>query len=152
MITQKTGVWLVVAALMLLAQGCNFSYSVGGSEKISDSDAEKIAIKTLQTFNRAVQKGDFEEFHQNEVADSAKDELTTEKFNEAFAEFIDKQIDIRPKQGSKIKWSPDPEIKNKFLNLSGSYSAETGQTVRFKLQYVKDTGDWDLKYIDVKLS
>jgi hypothetical protein len=152
MLIRKTGPWLVLAAMMLVMQGCNFSFSSGGTEKISESDAEKIATKTLQTFNRALQKGDFEEFHQSEVADSAKNELTTEKFNQAFSGFIKNHVDIRPKEGSKMVFSPKPEIDGKFLNLNGSYPAETGQKVTFKLQYVKDTGDWDLKYIDVKLS
>ena len=147
----KNQFWIVLSAL-LIVQGCNFSFSSGNGEKISDSDAEKIAIKTLQGFNRAVQKGDFEEFHQNEIADSAKADLTTEKFNKAFAEFIDKHIDIRPKENSKIIWSPKPAIDGKFLNLSGHYDGASGQTINFKLQYIKDTGDWDLKYIDVKIS
>ena len=143
-----------VFAFALLAQGCNFNFSSGGggAGKITDGEAQAIVIKTLQNFNRAVQRGDFAEFHQTEVAESAKKELTPEKFNRAFAGFIANRVDIRPRRDAKLIWSPKPAISGNLLDLAGSYPAEIGKTVNFKLQYVKDTGDWDLKFININIS
>lgn len=149
---KSRSLFAVVFVFALLATGCNFNFSAGGADKISESEAEKIAIKTLQSFNRSLQKGDFEEFHQTEVADSAKSELTAEKFNTAFADFIKKRADIRPKEGADIKWLEKPEIDGQFLNLHGTYPAAVGGTLEFKLQYVKEAGDWGLKFINVKTS
>lgn len=141
-----------VFALALLAQGCNFNFSSGGAGRIPDGEAQAIVIKTLQNFNRAVQRGDFAEFHQTEIAESAKKELTPEKFNRAFAGFIASRADIRPTRDAKLKWSSKPTIDGRFLNLSGSYPAASGKIVNFKLQYVKETVDWDLKFIDIRIS
>lgn len=142
----------VFAFAVLLMQGCSFNFSAGGAEQITDSEAEAIAIKTLKSFSRAVEKGNFEQFDQTEVAPSFKNDLTTEKFNTAFAQFITDRIDIKLKDGAHINWSPKPAIDGKFLNLNGSYSAQSGKTVNFKLQYVKDTTDWNLKYIDIHIN
>ena len=136
----------VFAAFM---PGCNSSVSTGDSNKVAETGAEEVAVKTLLSFNQAVQKGDFKEFHQKEVADSAKAELTAEKLNAAFAEFITNKIDISPKDDATITWSP-PEIAAEFLNLSGSYPGANGKTIDFKLQYVKESRGWSLKSIDVK--
>ena len=141
-----------VFAFALLAQGCHFNFSSGGAGKITDDEAQAIVIKTLQNFNRALQRGDFAEFHQAEVAESAKKELTPEKFNRAFAGFIANRVDIRPRSDAKLNWSPKPAINGNLLDLGGSYPAANGKTVEFKLQYVKDTGDWNLKFINIRIS
>lgn len=149
---KKLRLFLAIFVCAFCAQACNFSFSTGGSNKISESEAETIAVKTLQSFNRAVLKGDFEEFHRNEVADSMKSELTTEKFNTAFAEYIEKQIDIRPEGKADINWLSKPEIDGKYLNLNGTYPSAGGKKIEFKFQYIKESGDWDLKFINIKTS
>lgn len=142
--------WAIVFALTIATQACSFNYSVGDPIKISDSEAETIATKTLQSFNRSIQRGDFGQFHDAEVAASYKNELTTEKFNQAFAAFIARHIDIRPAEGAKMSFSPSPAIDGQYLNLYGSYPAQIGKPVNFKLQYVRE-GDWKLKYIDINI-
>lgn len=141
-----------VLGSILLAQGCNFNFSSGGALRITDDEAQALLIKTLQSFQRSVNKGDFEEFHQTEVATSARNELTAKKFNAAFAEFIRNRVDIRPTRDARINWSPKPGIDGKHLNLSGNYPAESGKTINFKLQYLKDSVDWDVKFINIKIS
>ncbi len=140
-------VFIFVFALLL--QGCSFNFSVGN--KITDSEAETLATKTLQNFNRSLERGDFDAFHRDEIAASVTNNLTTEKLNTTFAPFIKQKIDIRPKEGAKINLSP-PSIDGQYLNLSGGYPAHTGKNVGFKLQYIKEANDWRLKYIDVNVS
>ncbi len=144
--------FVVIFIFGAFALGCkNFNFSVG-NQPVTESEAEAIAFKTLQKFNRALQRGDFREFQQTEVADAAKAEMTVEAFNTAFAGFVRRRIDITPQTGAKINWSPKPETNNGVLKLNGSYPAANGRTVNFKLEYIKEAGDWGLKFIDFDIS
>ena len=148
---KKYRLFVIAFTLAALAQGCNFNCSVGTPTKISETEAETLATKTLQNFNRSVMRGDFAEFHQTEVAQSVKNDFTIETINQAFAQFVTRRVDIRPRDGAKMSWSPSPAIDGQFLNLNGSYPAQTGKTVNFKLQYVRESNDWKLRYIDIKI-
>lgn len=149
---RKYRLFVIAFVLAAAAQGCNLNCSVGEPMKISDSEAETIATKTLQSFNRSLLRGDFEDFHQTEVASRLKGELTTEKINQAFASFVARRLDIRPRDGAKINWSQPPAVDGEFLNLNGNYPAQSGQIINFKLQYVKDAGDWKIKAMDFNVS
>ena len=149
--------WVVIFVFAAFMPGCSSSSSTGDSgvptgdsNKVAATGAEEVAVKTLLSFSQAVQKGDFQEFHQAQVADSAKNELTTEKLNETFAEFIKNKTDISPKENANITYSPQPEINDNSLNLSGSYPGASGKMIEFKMQYVKNTGNWGLTTIDIK--
>lgn len=142
-------VFFVFGAIWLGCTNSNFSV---GTPPVSDSEAETIATKTLQSFNRAVQKGDFQEFQQTEVAGSEKANLTTEKFNQTFAGFVRNRIDITPKSGANITWLPKQKMDGQYLNIYGNYPAASGKNVAFTLQYVRDGDKWGLKYIDINVS
>lgn len=141
-------VFFVFGAFSLGCNNCNFSI---GNPPVSESEAETIAFKTLQNFNRAVQKGNFQEFQQTEIADRAKADLTVEKTNAAFDSFVRKRLDITPQNGAKINWSPKPETSNGVLKLNGSYPGTNGRTVNFQLEYIKEAGDWGLTSIDIDI-
>ena len=138
-------VFFIFGAFALGCNNCNFSI---GNPPVSELEAETIAFKTLQNFNRALQRGDFREFQQTEVADAAKAEMTVEAFDRAFTSFVRRRVNITPKAGAKINWSPKPETVNGFLKLNGNYPATDGRTVNFQMEYIKEAGDWGLKAID----
>ncbi len=149
----------VIFAFAAFMQGCSSETATsdsgvptGDSNKVAATGAEEVAVKTLLSFSQAVQKGDFQDFQQAQVAGSAKSELTTEKLNQTFAEFITNKTDISPKENAIIKYEPKPEMNDNSLNISGSYPGASGKTIEFKMQYVKDSGNWGLTAIEVKTS
>lgn len=161
----------VVFVFSALIQGCSSESSSGNSAAPANTssstttsddstttsapaatDAEMTAVKTLLSFSQAIKKGDFQEFHQTQVAESAKNELTVTKLNETFAQFITDKTDISPKVESKINWSSQPEVTDNSMNLNGNYSGSSGKTVEFKFQYVKEKNSWGIKAIEIKTS
>lgn len=140
----------VIFVVIAFMQGCSSSIPTGDSSV--PTGAEEVAVKTLLSFSQAIQKGDFQEFYQAQVADNAKNELTAEKLNQTFAEFIKNKTDISPKENAVIKYSPEPEISDNSLKLSGSYPGANDKTIEFKMEYVKSTGNWGLTAIDIKAS
>ena len=149
----------IIFVVIAFMQGCSSSVPTGDSSvpttdsnKVAATGAEEVAVKTLLSFSQAIQKGDFQEFYQAQVADKAKNELTAEKLNQTFAEFLKNKTDISPKENAIIKYSPEPEISDNSLKLSGSYPGANDKTIEFKMEYVKSTGNWGLTAIDIKAS
>lgn len=153
--------FIIVFVFATFIQGCSSGNTstttdpgvpTGDSNVVAATGAEEVAVKTLLSFSQAIQKGDFQDFQQSQVAESAKNELTAAKLNETFAEFIKDKTNISPKENAVITYSPKPEMTDNSLNISGSYPGASGKTIEFKMQYVKNTGNWGLTAIDVKTS
>lgn len=124
-----------------------------GGETVSESEAERLAGSSLQSFNEAIQEGDFETFVNENIATKAQEQITPEKMKSAFAQFIEKKIDLTPKSGSKPTFSPKPAVDGSgLLNLSGSYPTAQGTNANFDMKYMKDAGDWKLVSINVRTS
>ena len=100
-------------------------------------------------FNKAVQDKSFADFHK-ECATQFREEVSVEKFNEAFKEFMDKGVDISaiekvdPVFDAPAKVDPDG-----VLALNGSYPGKP--VVAFQLKYVFEDDMWKLIAINVNL-
>lgn len=130
----------------------------GGSmsnDSSSDSDASSgdvpssdelnaLVGETMESFNSAIQSGDFTDFHTN-ISTAWQEQITADKLKETFAPFIKQKIDLTPKAGTSPTYSPKPEIdENGMLKVDGSYPTAKGKNPQFKLTYTKEGSDWKL--------
>jgi hypothetical protein len=117
----------------------------------SEREMERLVKRTLLDFNDAVQKGDFTDFH-SKISDVWKKTSTPEKFNQGFAEFIQKDIDISTIEGKVATFDPKPNVKRKsgykVLEAKGKYDTSP-LPVRFENEYIQEGGDWKLISIRV---
>ncbi|MFV0388305.1 MAG: hypothetical protein ACK5NT_06095 [Pyrinomonadaceae bacterium] len=118
----------------------------------SDERATEIATKTLLAFNSAVKSGDFTNFYNEQVSSFWKKQTTPQTFNEGFAEFITKNVDIGSIEGKEPTFSPPPKIVTrngvKVLMLYGKYKTFP-RPVNFQLEYIFDGDAWKLITIKV---
>lgn len=119
----------------------------------SDDEAQEMAKATLLEFNKAIQKEDFTDFYDT-ISRIWKKEITPQKFNEVFAEFIEKKVDISNISSEDADFSPDPEVKKEqgydMLTLSGEYDTLPSKT-KFELKYIPQGKEWKLSRIRVVL-
>lgn len=119
----------------------------------SDEEAQEMAKATLLEFNKAIEQEDFTDFHDS-ISKTWQKEITPQKFNEAFAEFIEKKIDISDIGSEDARFSPSPEVKKEqgfdMLTLEGEYP--TSPKTTFSLKYIPEGKEWKLSRIRVVLA
>lgn len=119
----------------------------------SDDEAQEMAKATLLEFNRAIQKEDFTDFYDT-ISKTWKKEITPQKFNEAFAEFIEKKVDISDISAKDADFSPSPSVAKEqgydMLTLAGEYDTSPSKK-KFELKYIPQGKDWKLSRIRVIL-
>ena len=103
-----------------------------------------MSIDTLKSFNEAVLSGSFDNFYKN-ISPTWKKQITPGKFEEIFATAISKKIDITPKSGETISYSPKPFVnKDGLLEITGNYESAKAGKINFNLKYLKEGSDWKL--------
>jgi hypothetical protein len=116
----------------------------------SDEELQEIVKKTLLDFNKAVEKGDFEDFHTT-ISKSWQKQTTPETFNSSFSQFISQKINVGSISSKDATFSPDPAIDKsrgvKELNVEGKY--DTSPLVKFELKYIPEGKEWKLFGISV---
>ena len=117
--------------------------SSGSGDVPPTDEIDDLSGVAVKDFNDAVKKGSFDEFY-GTISDGWKKQITADKFDEIFADFIKKKVDLTPKEGARPTYSPAPFINSDgLLEVDGSYPAKVG-TVQFKLKYIKEGADWKL--------
>jgi hypothetical protein len=119
----------------------------------SDDEAQEMVKTTLLDFNKGIQKEDFTDFYDT-ISRTWKKEITPQKFNEAFAEFIEKKIDLSDISSEEADFSPSPSVAKEqgfdMLTLAGEYETSPTKT-KFELKYIPQGKDWKLSRIRVIL-
>lgn len=118
----------------------------------SDSDLQSLTKTTLLDFNDAIQKGDFDDFHEK-ISETWQKEISPERFNQTFKSFIDNNVDISEIESIEADFSPTPRITKSrgedLLKLDGSYDTNPEPT-KFELEYVPEYGEWKLTRIRIR--
>ena len=116
-----------------------------------DEELQQMAKRDLLAFNDAVQDGDFTEFH-SKISKLWQKQTTPERFNQAFAQFIEKKIDISEISSETATFSPEPSIETeasiKKLIVEGRYPTYA-PPVKFVLKYIPEGKEWKLFGIEV---
>jgi hypothetical protein len=124
----------------------------------SNSDLESMTGEVMTEFANAVETEDFDGFRNTVGSPQFKDQFSNDFLKDRFKVFIEKKEafkvvfdgieDMKPTFNS----APVLSEKGKFklMDTSGSYATKPVTT--FKMQFVKDTGDWKILGIDVHTS
>ena len=119
----------------------------------ANDEAQEMTKATLLEFNKAVQQEDFTDFHDS-ISKAWQGQITPQKFNEAFAFFIENKIDISDISSLDADFSPSPEVKKEqgvdMLILEGEY--DTKKTTKFLLKYIPEGKEWKLISIRVNFA
>lgn len=144
---KEGGTWKVSGVTSPVA-GVGAAQPAGGPLP-SDAELQKLARTSLLDFNRSVQSGDFKAFY-GTLADRWKRETTPQKLEEAFADFVEKKIDLAPIAKEKAAFTGEPAVgANGNLVLEGYYPTKPLK-VTFTLKYTYEGQAWKLIGISVK--
>ena len=113
----------------------------------SEKELKKLALDSLLAFNDAIKQDDFTEFRE-QIATLWQKQVTAEQLKSAFAEFIEKKLDISGIKDLQPTLDPAQINSDDLLLLNGFYPT-TPVKVRFKLKYIQEEGDWKLVSINV---
>ncbi|MBM3890940.1 MAG: hypothetical protein FJ388_17655 [Verrucomicrobia bacterium] len=115
-----------------------------------EDELRKLADKTLLDFNAAIQAKSFAKFYET-ISALWKSQITAEKFQSVFQEFIIKQINLSAIEGVAPVYDEPPSINSDgVLVLSGYYPAKTLR-VTFRLKFVYEHPEWRLFGINVSV-
>jgi hypothetical protein len=116
----------------------------------TDEKLKEMASESLMAFNKAVQDKSFAAFRE-ECSAQYREQISVEKLNEAFKEFMEKGVDISGIEKVDPAFDPTPKVDSDgVLVLSGSYPGKP--TVTFKLKYVFEDDAWKIFGINVDVS
>lgn len=109
----------------------------------------QLVATTLAAFAESVNANDFTSLHA--LGSSAfQEQLSPEKLQEAFAGFVEQEVDLTVLDGMTPAMDDSSGIDgNGVLRLKGGYATEPSRT-SFELQYVEEDGEWRL--IDIKVN
>ncbi len=149
------GVFAVGLAFNLSA--CDFKFGVGNTASMPpDAELQSLVKKTTSDFADAIEKRDFTTFH-SAVSSDLQKEVSADKFNTAFAAFIEKKEILVPllKQASKMaaSFSPAPVLRTEngtpVVDMNGTFPTEPA--ISFQLTYEHETsGQWKVLKLNYK--
>src|SRR5688572_9634988 len=137
---------LLVLSLLLLP----FVLQAQTSKLPPEKELRALVFDSLFAFNKAVQKKDFAEFHEQRLSPQFRKQFPLAKFTAAFQVFIDKGYDISNIANSEAVIDVPPAIDNEgLLVLKGHYPTRPNK-VTFKLTYINESSAWKLLGINVQ--
>ena len=137
---------LLVLSLLLLP----FVLQAQTSKLPPEKELRALVFDSLFAFNKAVQKKDFAEFHEQRLSPQFRKQFPLAKFTAAFQVFIDKGYDISNIAKSEAVFDVPPAIDSEgLLVLKGHYPTRPNK-VTFKLTYVNESSAWKLLGINVQ--
>ncbi|HSH38709.1 MAG TPA: hypothetical protein VK993_07980 [Chthoniobacterales bacterium] len=117
----------------------------------TDGEARALVLESLLAFNRAVQAKNFTAFHK-QIADIWRKQITPQELQEAFATFVDQEVDISQIADLQPMFDPAPGFdEDGLLLLKGDYPTR-GNNVQFKLRYIQESDAWRLVNIAVNVT
>ncbi len=146
-LVKESGSWKVI---FLSAPRAGVTTEQAGKTLPSDDAAKRLALDSLLAFNQAVHNRDFSSFHQK-ISRLWQEQITPQKLNEVFADFIQKQIDISSiKEVDPILTEAPTIDSDGILVLEGYYPTHPSK-VHFRLKYIYEHPAWKLLGIKVNV-
>ncbi len=157
---QKDAKITFLCALLILSivgLACNFNLGGEKAELPSDSELQSLVKQTTSDFANALEKEDFTDFLKSSSTELQAG-YTPEKMKEGFKVFVDKKNLVLPilKDSAKEvpQFSPKPALREEkgftLLNANGEFPT-TPNAVKFKYEYVRRDGKWQLLKIEINL-
>jgi hypothetical protein len=116
-----------------------------------DEKSKALVLETLLAFNQAVAEKSFAGFYE-QISRTWQEQIDSEKLQEIFADFIDKQIDISSIKDVEPILTEPPQIdSNGILVLQGYYPTHPVK-VNFRLKYLYEHPAWKLLGIKVNVN
>ena len=144
---KENGVWKVI---YLSAPRSGVATEQPGKPMPTDEESKTLALETLLAFNRAVAAKSFAGFHR-QISRAWQEQISSEKLQEIFADFVDKKIDISSiKEVEPILTEPPQIDSNGIFILEGYYPRHPAK-VRFRLKYLYEHPAWKLFGIQVNV-
>ena len=122
------------------------------AEVPDEEDVKALTDSSLTSFGRALKKRDFSKFYE-EIAAVWQKQTSPEKLEEAFKQFLDKNIDLPSvvKEMEPIFNHPAALNDDDVLVIKGYYPTKPNRVI-FQLKYLEEDDDWKLVGIDVNLA
>lgn len=118
--------------------------TVETAEIPSEDELRPLVYNSLVNFNQAIQSGDFTEFHKT-ISEKWQSQTSVATFNEAFASSIKNKNNYTPKSEESLDFTTPPLIEDKeYLAVTVRYITVKGMTPRFRLDYLRENGEWKL--------
>jgi hypothetical protein len=114
------------------------------------AEQERLVDGSIQALAQAINSADFSGFHAS-VARLWQAQTTAAELRQAFASFVDQQIDLTVLSGMEPVFSAEPSLDaDGVLHLVGYYPSQPAVT-HFELDYVYEHPDWKLLGAGVEL-
>jgi hypothetical protein len=122
------------------------------AEVPEEKELKKMTESSLVSFGRAVKAKDFSEFYED-VAKVWQKQTTAKKLQDAFKDFLDKNIDLPSvvKEMKPVFNHPAAIDSDGVLLVQGYYPTKPNRVI-FKLKYLDEEGDWKLVGVNVNLA
>jgi hypothetical protein len=147
-LVKENGGWKVI---YLSAPRSGVTAEQSGKPLPPDEKSKALVLETLLAFNQAVAEKSFAGFHE-QISRTWQEQIDSEKLQEIFADFIDKQIDISSIKSIEPILTEPPRIDSDgILVLQGYYPTRPGK-VNFSLKYLYEHPAWKLFGIKVNVS
>jgi hypothetical protein len=138
--------------MILVSLALGLTLAARAAEVPDEEDVKSMTETSLTSFGRAVKKKDFSKFYE-ELAGVWQKQTSPEKLEEAFKDFLDKNIDLVSvvKEKEPVFNHPAAIGDDDVLVIKGYYPT-TPNRVIFQLKYLEEEGDWKLVGINVNLA
>lgn len=149
-LVRESGQWRVLSVKKADAGLTTETGSATSRSVPDDAACEAMTRATVTAFAEAVTTEDFAGFYAGSSA-LWQSQTSPAELRQAFASFVDQQIDLRFLADETPVFSRAPSIDEQgALQLAGYYATERGQ-VQFELSYVYEHPEWKLIGIHVNL-
>ena len=118
----------------------------------ANGELQSLVKDTMADFDQSIKADDFSILRDN-ASTFFKSQFSLAKTQDTFKEFVTQKVDLSDTQSATPIISPAPFIEKqpagKVLHINGSYP--TTPTVSFQLEYFKESGEYKLLSIRVKV-
>lgn len=119
-------------------------------EAPSESEMRPLVIETLKTFDQAIQKKDFTDFYPT-ISETWQSQTTAAELTKVFSQLYSQKTDFIPKDEASLNFSSKPAFESEnTVKMEVNYPNAAGLNIRFRVRYIKESGDW--KLIGIRLN
>jgi len=156
MIINHLKIGFVLSIVLLLAVGCNFSYSVGVPKEPTSEELQKLVKATIADFTEAVEKDDFAGLRRK-TSSAFQQKYNTEEIKASFGNFATKkELSIplfQEAERTQAEFSQKPEMRKVgefyVIETKGKFPTKSPD-LNFQFEYVREDGKWKLVKFNIK--
>lgn len=117
-----------------------------------EKEVKTMVRDTLLAFNKGVQEKNFSNFYKQDLAALFRNQMSLEKFTEAFKAFFEKkEYDLADVAKSEPVFDAPPSINSDGVLVVNGYYPTRPNKITFKLQYFSEKGAWKIVGINVQM-